>query len=53
MRLGPPQNHNKDGFGGSNSIMVVYMEPLGKYGMNPTSDESFKAHKVRMHGTTV
>ena len=28
MELGP-QNHNKDGLLGPNSIMVVYMEPLG------------------------
>ena len=28
MELGS-QNHNKDGLLGPNSIMVVYMEPLG------------------------
>ena len=26
-----PQDHNKDGLLGPNSIMVVYEEPLGKY----------------------
>ena len=28
MELGP-QNHNGDGLSGANSIMVVYMDPLG------------------------
>ena len=28
MELGPP-NHNKNGLLGPNSIMVVYVEPLG------------------------
>ena len=28
MELGP-KNHNGDGFLGPNSIMVVYMDPLG------------------------
>ena len=28
MELGFP-NHNKDGLLGPNSVMVVYMEPLG------------------------
>ena len=30
MELGP-QNHNRDGLLGPNSIMVVYMDPLGYY----------------------
>ena len=29
MELGP-QNHSRDGLMGPNSIMVVYMDPLGK-----------------------
>ena len=29
MELGP-QNHNGDGLLGPNSIIVVYMDPLGK-----------------------
>ena len=29
MELGP-QNHNGDGLSGPNSIIVVYMDPLGK-----------------------
>ena len=29
MELGP-QNHNGDGLLGANSIIVVYMDPLGK-----------------------
>ena len=29
MELGP-QNHNEDGLVGPNSIIVVYMDPLGK-----------------------
>ena len=31
MELGP-QSHHKDGFLGPNSIIVVYMDPLGKWG---------------------
>ena len=30
MELGP-QNHNGDGLLGPNSIIVVYMDPLGYY----------------------
>ena len=30
MELGP-KNHNGDGLLGPNSIMVVYMDPLGYY----------------------
>ena len=30
MELGP-QNHNGDGLLGANSIIVVYMDPLGLY----------------------
>ena len=30
MELGP-RNHNGDGLLGPNSIMVVYMDPLGEY----------------------
>ena len=34
MELGP-QNHNGDGLAGRNSIMVVYMDPLGYYPNKP------------------
>ena len=30
MELGP-QNHNGDGLLGLNSIIIVYMDPLGKF----------------------
>ena len=33
MELGP-QNHNGDGLLGLNSIIVVYMDPLGFYGVS-------------------
>ena len=29
MELGPPQKLNKDGLSGPNSILVVYVHPLG------------------------
>ena len=40
MELGP-QNHNGDGLFGPNSIIVVYVDPLGMF--NPT----FQDHLVR------
>ena len=42
LELGP-QNHNGDGLLGANSIIVVYMDPLGKH------DQSFFLSKSRSH----
>ena len=39
MELGP-QNHNGDGRLGPNSIIVVYMDPLGKEELISSDDES-------------
>ena len=48
MELGP-QNHNEDGLLGPNSIIVVYMDPLGKWTPILVSEEADEVMGTTMY----
>ena len=51
MELGP-QNHNREGLSGPNSIIVVYMDPLGLYGRHHTTVNSTRKGNPTRHGSS-
>ena len=48
MELGP-QNHNGDGLSGPNSIIVVYMDPLGMETASKVRSLSWRSSRQTIH----